>query len=623
MIQSTSSIRSDINLLKGVSILAVICYHLGIVSTGYLGVDIFFVINGFFIIPRILTDILEEKFSYFSFLKKRVLRLFPLVVFISTISIVIGYFGMLPDDYENLCQSVIASNFFSNNILCAITTNNYWDVVNDFKPLMHTWYIGILFEFYIIFPILLLIMFFLCKKLNLKPKKYIIIFVVIIFITSIILFLSPCINPGYKFYLLPFRFFEIILGGLMGIFIKEHKKHLYVNNKLSGFLFTAVLLILFSGFLNLDNNKIAEEYNIVNGAIENNKFIVPQSALILCVVTITSLFIILDNKKNSIICHLTNLKLIPYIGEMSYSIFIWHQPILAFSRYFYSSDISLSFIILYVFIIFVLSYFSYRYIEQKNKISLWINTSACVLFIITNACAFFIYLKAGVVRDVPELYVNKNDVHRNMFAEYNDRIYVYDKDFPLDNKKLNVLVIGNSFARDWANIMLESNIKEKINLSYIFHINESYIDRIKNSNYIFYFGWKKDLPDYVWENIGAETPIYGIGTKNFGDSNGIIYKNRNKENYYNQLIKINPNFFKINKLLKQDWGDKYIDLLEIISNNKDSVIVFSPEKKFLSQDTRHLSKGGAEFFAKKIDMNSIFNISPKNSSEKNSLLNPI
>ena len=68
-----------------------------------------------------------------------------------------GFYTMLPDDYENLSQSVIATNGFGNNILAAITTGNYWDVSNDYKPLMHTWYVGVLMQFYLFYPILFLL----------------------------------------------------------------------------------------------------------------------------------------------------------------------------------------------------------------------------------------------------------------------------------------------------------------------------------------------------------------------------------------------------------------------------------------------------------------------------------
>ena len=104
----------------------------------------------------------------------------------------------------------------------------------------------------------------------------------------------------------------------------------------------------------------------------------------------------------------------------------------------------------------------------------------------------------------------------------------------------------------------------------------------------------------------SNAEAWGIGTKNFGESNGIIYKNRHRPDYYQQTIKINQNFFKMNEQMKKEWKDKYIDLLDLSVVSDGRVVVFSQDNKFISQDTRHLSKGGAEFFAKKIDFDKIF-----------------
>jgi hypothetical protein len=231
----------------------------------------------------------------------------------------------------------------------------------------------------------------------------------------------------------------------------------------------------------------------------------------------------------------------------------------------------------------------------------------CLLsLLVINGIAFAIYLNAGVVRDVPELEITKDEAHRNIFAEYNDRIRQFDKNFENCQGKINVLCIGNSFARDWCNILLESNYADKINLSYSSNIQEYDIDRIKLSDFIFYFGYKEDVPLLVKDNVGIDTEVWGIGTKNFGDCNGQIYVKRNRPDYFSQTVRINPNFFRINDILKAQWEDKYVDLLQKTMTGDSSVVVFSDDHLLLSQDGRHLTHGGAKFFAKKIDFTKIF-----------------
>ena len=120
----------------------------GGLTSGYLGVDLFLVVSGYFMMKSIIRAMRENRFSYWKYLKGRIARLWPMILITAAIALGVGAFTMLPDDFENLSQSVIASNVFANNVLSYITTGNYWDVANVFKPLMHTWYVGVLLQAY-------------------------------------------------------------------------------------------------------------------------------------------------------------------------------------------------------------------------------------------------------------------------------------------------------------------------------------------------------------------------------------------------------------------------------------------------------------------------------------------
>lgn len=605
MNQTGKNYRNDLDLLKGFAIVAVVLYHIGISRSGYLGVDAFFVVNGFLIMPKVVHDVAEGRFRFFSFMEKRTIRLLPLMLLASLFSLLVGYWGMLPDDYENLSESVVATNFFSNNVLASITTKNYWDVGNDYKPLMHTWYIGILFEFYLMFPLMVMLIKWLSKKLHFGFDKYVVIMILSLSVISLFLYLNPTVSIGNRFYLLPYRFFELSFGGLAGMWISPHRQgRLYMNGVLSAINLSILMLVMFFGIFYVGEQKA--EYDLVSGAANAGDSFIPQNILLLLTVVLTIFFIMSENMQSRLVSCLVRAKVFCLFGVMSYSIFIWHQPLLAFYRYFVSSDITWLFALLFFIVVFTLSYITYCSIEKRVRVSscTWIAT--LIVFLLINSSAFALYMRAGVVRDVPELYVSMDNVHRNMHAEYVDRIYPYDKDFPARNGKINVLVIGNSFARDWGNILLESCMADRINLSYIYKISENYIGRIKQADYIFIFDWKHNVPYYVWENIKSETEVWGIGTKNFGESNGIIYKNRHRIDYFRQTIEVNPNYFIANNRLKAEWKDKYIDLLDVALADDGKVVVFSQDHKFMSQDTRHLSKGGAEYYAEKIDFEEIF-----------------
>lgn len=602
--------REDLDILKGLAIIAVVLYHMGITKSGYLGVDVFFVINGYLIMPKVLKDVANDKFHYFNFLLKRTLRLLPLMLIVSAVSLFIGYWGMLPDDYENLCESVVASNFFSNNILAAITTKNYWDVVNEYKPLMHTWYIGILFEFYLVFPLIAMGIKWMSKVIRFDYWKHVLLTFVFITILSFLLFLNPFITQGDKFYYLLYRLYELTLGGLAAMFMSVYQHNKLLNNHtLSGIGFLLIIILLFGGVAIIGDPK--EGVTLAHYAYNAN-YAILKSHLLILVVFITTFLVISDNMISSFVDIFRPIK-VGILGLMSYSIFLWHQPILAFYRYFFTNDLSLTFIIIFGVSIISISCITYNYVEKKTSISKRTSLITVVSLLVVSGLAFGIYKHAGVVRDVPELEVKMDNVHPNMFAEYNDIIYSYDRDFPDPNGNINVLVIGNSFARDWGNILLESTMADKINLSYIYSLGESdkYDNRIKKSEYIFYHGLKQTLPQSFWKIVRPDTEVWGIGTKEYGQSNGSIYVNRFKDNYYDQTATISKEIVNLNNALKKDWGDKYIDFLKIVEQGDGVVRVFTDNHKFISQDCRHLTKSGAKYYASHICFEHIFNKSFK------------
>ncbi len=589
----------ELDVLKAICIIAVVFYHIGWLKTGYLGVDVFFVINGFLILPTLINQIGGGKYQYIKWLRGRALRLWPLILIASAVCLLIGYVGMLPDDYENLAQSVIASDLMSNNILSAITTRNYWDTVNEFKPLMHLWYVGILVEFYIIIPLI----FFLAKKIGelfkMNFRKTSIITLTLLFFLSLTLYLLPNFSASDKFYYLPFRLFELCAGGLVGMYLGIRPRK---DFPIIGITLTITLTIILCCSLFL--TRTSAEYNAVSGLVDNtmlisNTILLPLTVLFSCLACRFSKWDISNYA----------LSKIAFLGKISFSIFIWHQILLAFYRYYISTDMSVGFVVVLWSVTILLSLLTYYFVEQRVTSSWKTFGVCCVALVFILIPSVWLYSNAGVVRDVPECNVYKGQVHKGLFAEYCDRVYTYDKEFPSDdNGKINVLVEGISFGRDFANVLLESVWADKINLSYIYNHNEKYCNRYANADYIFTFMNKPDVPKYVWNNIKSDTKVYGLGTKNYGESNGIIYQHRHKPNYQQLTIDINPNYHKLNMLWKAAWGkDNYIDLIAYSTAPDGKVRVFNNNGEFISSDCRHFTPGGARFMAEAIDFKSIFN----------------
>ena len=605
--------RKDLDIIKGIAIIVVVLFHMGLLKSGYLGVDAFFVINGFLIIPSVLRKMEANKFSFWEYIEKRIMRLLPLIVLASAISLGIGYFVMMPDHYENLAQSVIAGNLFSENILSSITSKDYWDVDNDFKPLMHLWYVGILFEFYIILPIVL----FIGKGCARVFKKNIgnwmegalwlttiLSFIIYLLPSSIFNgYLLPREVDGFRFYLLPPRFFELGFGG--GVALNINKINWKKKNVLQVTGLILLIIILCSSVYNL----LIEGNVSTNAVIGSDQTVVstglplPKSILLLSTVLITCLLVSIKDTETVI----TRSNVLGQIGKMSYSIFIWHQVILAFYRYCFSIEITLSFVVLYFILTAIISIISYYFIEKKITVSNKSFVSWAIFAVLLMIPSGWLYMHAGVSRDIPELECTVENAHRGMWGEYCDRVYEYDKDFPEDNGKINVLVEGVSFGRDMANVLLESSYRDSINLSYIFLFKEGkYLERIRKADIIFTLKSKSKVPTYVWKNKKESAQIWGIGTKNYGTCNGIVFKNRHTEGYFESSLRPLPGYIQANEKRKQEWAGYYIDFMEPVLKSDNTVSVFTPDHLFISQDCSHLTHAGALWYSSVFDWNLIF-----------------
>lgn len=520
----------NFDVIKAIAIIAVILYHAGICEYGYLGVDIFLVIAGYFTVQSIERQIDNKLGGYFSYITNRVFRLLPLLLIAGSICLCWGWLLMLPDDFENVAQSVIATNFCGNNILQAITTRNYWDVVNEYKPLMHTWYVGVLMQFYIVVPLLLFIIGKRIKDRNKRKKANITLFA-FIGIASIILYLIET-KSAYKFYYLPYRLYEFCAGGLMSYLFGKRTRLL--NNV----LFNTAFVLTYTGIISLlfvDTEYVSHSMRLFSTVVLSS-----------CLVAIMPRAELAKGKMFSNKC-------IAGIGIASYSIFVWHQVVLALMRYSFTNKLTeaIPFISL-IGITTALSILSYKYIERakQTKIVWGLITLALLL---TTATSLYIYKNAGIVRDVPELEVVKGHAHRGMWAEYCDRAFQYDKEFSDDNRT-KCYVIGNSFGRDMVNIILESNLASEFDVIYS-DINgyKNKKERFEKADVVLFSALplsSKTIDD-VKSRCPKDCDFFIIGEKNFGENNGQIYRHRYETNFHEITVEMEEGYVEKNDQLKK------------------------------------------------------------------------
>jgi peptidoglycan/LPS O-acetylase OafA/YrhL len=232
---ATAGYRPDIDGLRAIAVLPVILFHFGWLPNGYLGVDVFFVISGFLITGIIQNDLVHDRLSVRAFYLRRTRRILPLTLFISLVAFLVGLATLLPDDLENLAESVVATNVFANNILQAITTKNYWDVVNEYKPLMHTWSLGVEEQYYLLYP-------WLFTLVGAWRRTWLLPAIVLLAGVSAALYLLP-FDDFRKFYLIYFRFWELALGGIAAIVLGNQ----VINHRLSALPIVCLAFLLCYG----------------------------------------------------------------------------------------------------------------------------------------------------------------------------------------------------------------------------------------------------------------------------------------------------------------------------------------------------------------------------------------
>ncbi len=587
-----------IDMLKWISIAAVVLYHMGVLKSGYLGVDCFFVVGGFLTMPRIIKGVETGEFRFFTYLRGRLVRLLPSVLLASVVSLLIGFVLWLPNDYENLSESVVASVLFSNNILAGITTKNYWDVINEYKPLMHMWYLGILMEYYVLTPLLAAALNRIAGGLGRDRRRTMLTGMGVVTAVSFALFLMPSFTAGDKFYFIPFRFWELSLGGFVGVFRGELTGFLQAGKRrVAACSFGIILLILCIGLANFDPARIGVATTIIGADyVASSDLILPNGVLLTAMVLATCLFLAADDGGSLF----NRSRILSALGRRSFSIFVWHQVLLALGRYSVTSKLSVLSVIVFLALTAAVSELNYRVVESGVRDTG--RTAAVLLAAALVTCGYsgWIYLRAGVVRDVPELGISTACIQRNIHSEYCDRVYAC-KDAFEDNGKINVLVVGNSFARDWGNILLESGYGGEINLYFSPHFNDSLRPLIPKADRIFVFeNYEDKVPQYVWESVDSDI-VYCIGTKNFGITNGTVYARRFSEDYFRQTAALDPGYAALNLEKREKWGDHYIDLIEPVLVD-GRVRVFTDDDMFLSQDCRHLTEAGAKYYARVLEL---------------------
>lgn len=332
--------RADIDGLRAVAVLSVLAFHYieDAAFNGFMGVDIFFVISGF-LITRILQDELEAgRFSLAGFYERRARRILPALFAVMLFTTVAAYFLFLPKEMISFGKSLIGTALFGSNFVFW-SEASYFDLDAITKPLLHTWSLGIEEQFYIIFPLLLWVLY---RFFRARIGTFLIALWVASFLGNIWLILNGEQNSAFY---LPFsRAWELFTGavlalGLIPVFIAHINKVAW----------SGALLIVLGLILPFDDQDFPGFYALLP---------VLGSALLIYVGAHSA-----DHTVTRTLSHRHAV----LIGKMSYSLYLWHWPLLVFAVYYELGDITIPQTLMLIAACFCISYYSWRYIEQPVR----------------------------------------------------------------------------------------------------------------------------------------------------------------------------------------------------------------------------------------------------------------
>ena len=294
--------RPEIDGLRALAVIPVILFHAGfdLFSGGFVGVDVFFVISGYLITTNIIDDIEKDRFSIANFYERRARRLLPALFFVMLVCIPFALMWMLPSQVRDFSESLIAVSLFASNILFA-GDSGYFAAAAEKKPLLHTWSLAVEEQYYLLFPIFLVLLWRLGKNK---------VFWIIAILAAISLLLSEWgwrNNATDNFYLAPTRAWELFAGSIAAFFAQ--KNGIQKNNPLAILGLVAII-----------------------GAIFAYGETTPFPSLYALAPVLGTVLLVLYAGEETLVAKLLSSRLFVGTGLISYSAYLWHQPLFAFAR---------------------------------------------------------------------------------------------------------------------------------------------------------------------------------------------------------------------------------------------------------------------------------------------------
>ncbi len=461
---SAINYRSEIDGLRAVALIPVVLFHAGFApfQGGFIGVDVFFVISGFLITSILIRELEDKSFTLMGFYERRARRILPILLFVTFCCIPVAWFMMLPAEYQDFSRSLVALSVFASNVLFYLEEGDYFSLNSEDKPLLHTWSLAVEEQYYLFFPIFLLLLWRF-------RKRYVLIVICVVALLSFAL--SELILQKFvefkkaNFYLLPTRAWELLAGALAAFVMYRYPVKHNTLLGVAGLIAIGVSVILF------DKQT-------------------PFPGIYALLPVAGTVAIILFSNKGGWVYRLLSHKVLVGIGLISYSAYLWHQPLFAFARVGSVESPSIIVMILLVILTFVLAAASWKFVERPFRNRNFMRRNSFLLL-----CGFLLFstFVVGILGNMPRFFNqagSHNVINFNIgnfefnntglqddtwnyiagiakdpdyFVEYN----TVDNElwFKSDDSREKVLLVGNSHAKDMFNVFYNA---EELNKEYEF-----------------------------------------------------------------------------------------------------------------------------------------------------------
>ena len=487
--------RREIDGLRALAVLSVIFYHAGfqVFKGGFVGVDVFFVISGYLISLIIFEGKSKNSFEFLKFTERRIRRIFPALIFVMLVSLPFAWYILPPPDLKGMTSSLAAvilliSNFYFRN------QSGYFDVAGELKPFLHSWSLSVELQYYLIFPFILIFIYKYFKKWKFE-------------FLSILALLSLGLaqwmiykSPSHAFFLLPTRAWEFLVGGLAAYYLYNRN----TTDSIGWYTSEA------GGLLGLFLIGTAVLFFDQDTQVPAWPTLIP---------TLGTVLIIIFSSDKTLVGKFLGVKILFGIGLISYSLYLWHQPIFAFARHSNSEYLPYSIKIILISITFIAGFISWKYIEKPFRSNNYINKKLFFISIFFVGSLFLII--AWTANKTNGFYSYRTTFHQRLLFESSlsspkrkmchtgGEFYLKPADAcEYFEGKLNYAVFGDSHAAELAYSLATELQHQNIKIKHFSFSNciptfgVYYQDKFKYCS-----EWTRETVDYISSNADISTVV--------------------------------------------------------------------------------------------------------------------